>query len=383
MRVFFRLLLLLAAGGATPALYSLSRNTRSTKFSGFVGKWRDWRKGEGIPGVLGSRQESIHASGLPDYFVVAGGDGLKFLRETRELSLWDVDGAEKNELLKSRLRARDGQRERSCVDPQERSKMVGRGSLREIQEMEIEDSVFGGGRKADLLYASFESKVNAGMLRTRLRGGGDTGFIGPVLLRKLVTRLTEFEVGSSWRDVETGILDTETVLQCEGDARTRCNERVQMLESGKNKKLVRDLEAGMRKTILKGTGDASIPCCVEPKMLPKRLRGGGVENFVRHPEAEMHSEITQKGLEFARSVSCPEDEMMFEGDASFPGHMPLPEDPRIVKGELWNGLRYVIMKSGIPKGRFIANLCVFSGSVHEKDGQQGLAHYREFLCCCD
>jgi zinc protease len=39
--------------------------------------------------------------------------------------------------------------------------------------------------------------------------------------------------------------------------------------------------------------------------------------------------------------------------------------------------RYILMPNKTPKQRFLCNLVVFAGSAHEKENQQGLAHYLE------
>lgn len=61
------------------------------------------------------------------------------------------------------------------------------------------------------------------------------------------------------------------------------------------------------------------------------------------------------------------------------GAQPLPTDPRLVTGELDNGLHYIVVKHGKPEGRAVMWLHVQSGSMNEKDNQRGLAHYLEHL----
>ena len=55
----------------------------------------------------------------------------------------------------------------------------------------------------------------------------------------------------------------------------------------------------------------------------------------------------------------------------------LPQNPRLIKGQLGNGFRYICIPNKTPKERFIANLIVFSGSADEADEELGLAHYLE------
>ncbi len=56
-----------------------------------------------------------------------------------------------------------------------------------------------------------------------------------------------------------------------------------------------------------------------------------------------------------------------------------PIDPDIVYGHLSNGFQYILMENGIPEERIDIHLNVFSGSMHETDEQQGVAHYLEHM----
>lgn len=58
---------------------------------------------------------------------------------------------------------------------------------------------------------------------------------------------------------------------------------------------------------------------------------------------------------------------------------PLPYDPLLRKGTLANGLTYYIYPNQNPKGEAVYRLFVKSGSVQERDDQQGLAHFLEHL----
>ncbi|MBQ9224292.1 MAG: insulinase family protein, partial [Prevotella sp.] len=58
---------------------------------------------------------------------------------------------------------------------------------------------------------------------------------------------------------------------------------------------------------------------------------------------------------------------------------PLPYDPQLRKGTLKNGLTYYIYPNQNPKGEAVYRLFVKSGSVQERDDQQGLAHFLEHL----
>ncbi|MFH2058620.1 MAG: insulinase family protein [Pseudomonadota bacterium] len=60
-------------------------------------------------------------------------------------------------------------------------------------------------------------------------------------------------------------------------------------------------------------------------------------------------------------------------------HSGFPTDPGIIYGVLPNGFQYVLKKNSIPEKRAYIHLDVFSGSVHEADDQQGVAHYLEHM----
>jgi zinc protease len=57
----------------------------------------------------------------------------------------------------------------------------------------------------------------------------------------------------------------------------------------------------------------------------------------------------------------------------------LPEDPRLIRGELDNGLDYIIVPNSEPPKRVELWLHVHSGSLNEEDNQRGLAHFLEHL----
>src|ERR1700744_505328 len=57
----------------------------------------------------------------------------------------------------------------------------------------------------------------------------------------------------------------------------------------------------------------------------------------------------------------------------------LPADPSIVFGTLPNGMRYAIQHNETPKGQVSVRLRIGSGSLEERDDQQGLAHVLEHM----
>jgi zinc protease len=58
---------------------------------------------------------------------------------------------------------------------------------------------------------------------------------------------------------------------------------------------------------------------------------------------------------------------------------PLPSDPRLVTGELPNGLKYIVRQHNNPPGRAAIWMHVSTGSLNETDQQRGLAHYLEHM----
>ncbi|MEQ9096546.1 MAG: insulinase family protein [Phycisphaerales bacterium] len=67
------------------------------------------------------------------------------------------------------------------------------------------------------------------------------------------------------------------------------------------------------------------------------------------------------------------------GGPQFDPAEKLPEDPRLVRGTLDNGLEYVIVPNAEPPERVELWLHVHSGSLNEEDDQRGLAHFLEHL----
>src|SRR5690625_6796777 len=57
----------------------------------------------------------------------------------------------------------------------------------------------------------------------------------------------------------------------------------------------------------------------------------------------------------------------------------IPENDKLVKGVLDNGLTYYIFPNDYPKNEAVFRLFVKAGSVHEEDHQRGLAHFLEHM----
>src|SRR5438067_5946720 len=57
----------------------------------------------------------------------------------------------------------------------------------------------------------------------------------------------------------------------------------------------------------------------------------------------------------------------------------LPSDPDLVRGELDNGLRYVVRKHSVPPGRATMWIHMHTGALNETDRQRGIAHYTEHM----
>ena len=54
-------------------------------------------------------------------------------------------------------------------------------------------------------------------------------------------------------------------------------------------------------------------------------------------------------------------------------------DPALVSGTLPNGFQYLLMENPVPDDRVFVYLTLFSGSLHETDEQQGVAHFLEHM----
>ncbi len=61
------------------------------------------------------------------------------------------------------------------------------------------------------------------------------------------------------------------------------------------------------------------------------------------------------------------------------GGEPLPNDPRLVRGSLDNGLSYIIMNHKQPRDKVGMWIHIGTGSINETDPQRGLAHYLEHM----
>jgi zinc protease len=54
-------------------------------------------------------------------------------------------------------------------------------------------------------------------------------------------------------------------------------------------------------------------------------------------------------------------------------------DPALVSGRLHNGFQYLLMENPVPADRVFVYLTLFSGSLHETEEQQGVAHFLEHM----
>lgn len=57
----------------------------------------------------------------------------------------------------------------------------------------------------------------------------------------------------------------------------------------------------------------------------------------------------------------------------------LPSHPKLCRGQLKNGLRYLILPNKVPANRFEAHMEVHVGSIDEEDDEQGIAHMIEHV----
>jgi zinc protease len=57
----------------------------------------------------------------------------------------------------------------------------------------------------------------------------------------------------------------------------------------------------------------------------------------------------------------------------------IPPDTAWVFGELSNGLRYAVRKNGVPPGQVSIRMAIDAGSLHERKGEAGFAHFNEHL----
>ncbi|CAA6672630.1 unnamed protein product [Spirodela intermedia] len=58
---------------------------------------------------------------------------------------------------------------------------------------------------------------------------------------------------------------------------------------------------------------------------------------------------------------------------------PLPSHPKLHRGQLKNGLRYLILPNKVPADRFEAHMEVHVGSIDEEEDEQGIAHMIEHV----
>ncbi|KAL8170335.1 hypothetical protein V2J09_022139 [Rumex salicifolius] len=92
----------------------------------------------------------------------------------------------------------------------------------------------------------------------------------------------------------------------------------------------------------------------------------------------------------AVSIACPDGTLEKqsvdyldpdESNPDFAGFLrsELPSHPKLYKGQLKNGLRYIILPNKVPPNRFEAHMEVHVGSIDEEEDEQGIAHMIEHV----
>ncbi|XP_015880000.1 stromal processing peptidase, chloroplastic isoform X2 [Ziziphus jujuba] len=91
----------------------------------------------------------------------------------------------------------------------------------------------------------------------------------------------------------------------------------------------------------------------------------------------------------AASTSCPDGIVEKQDlDLLYPGvetelevflNSELPSHPKLYRGQLKNGMRYLILPNKVPPNRFEAHMEVHVGSIDEEDDEQGIAHMIEHV----
>ncbi|KAJ4845649.1 hypothetical protein Tsubulata_036223 [Turnera subulata] len=90
----------------------------------------------------------------------------------------------------------------------------------------------------------------------------------------------------------------------------------------------------------------------------------------------------------AASTACPDGiverqdlDSSGSGIEELPGflNLELPRHPKLYRGQLKNGLRYLILPNKVPPNRFEAHMEVHAGSIDEEDDEQGIAHMIEHV----
>ncbi|CAL1404357.1 unnamed protein product [Linum trigynum] len=84
------------------------------------------------------------------------------------------------------------------------------------------------------------------------------------------------------------------------------------------------------------------------------------------------------GILVGQDSDMPFSELERMGLTEFLGS-ELPSHPKLYRGQLKNGLRYLILPNKVPPNRFEAHMEVHVGSIDEEDDEQGIAHMIEHV----
>ena len=119
-----------------------------------------------------------------------------------------------------------------------------------------------------------------------------------------------------------------------------------------------------------------------PLVLSLSLAVAAAILIVRQPEPSKSSPAPEPATDETpaaetESVAAPPST---EQDAAWPQEASdIPADPKIVFGQLPNGMRYIILPNDEPPDRVSVRLHIAAGSLMESDEQQGLAHFLEHM----
>lgn len=107
--------------------------------------------------------------------------------------------------------------------------------------------------------------------------------------------------------------------------------------------------------------------------------GGSSLGRAPRPRAQLRQRDFPGRFQVRSEADAPSDGRLPSLDPMDFSKIPLPPHPLLHRGQLANGLRYVVLPNAKPPSRFEAHLEIHAGSVDEEEDEQGLAHLVEHV----
>ncbi|BBN04418.1 stromal processing peptidase, chloroplastic [Marchantia polymorpha subsp. ruderalis] len=141
------------------------------------------------------------------------------------------------------------------------------------------------------------------------------------------------------------------------------------------------LKPGVAQQRRSSSSDESLRCpgdCIAPRLI-RSSRGLVARASAGHNEPHAVTWMPEEGIREKDEKDFLNGSEAETADVEEFLQSKLPSHPKLHRGELKNGLRYVILPNKVPPNRFEAHMEMHVGSVDEMENEQGIAHMIEHV----